>query len=112
MQIQIRWKGCEKSQSAENKLNEGLFELEEKYAFLEPTVKAEIVSYKNDAATPFKARITLFGKNKATLRAEFAAKDINSAINGSLEKLDDQCRRIKVKKQNHDDKEGTKVFQK
>ena len=110
MQTQIRWKGCPKSESAEGNLAIGLSSLEDKYEFLEPTAKCEIVAYKNDSKKPYKVRINLFCTCKKTVHGEDSSDDINSAISGAIDKCDDQCRRLKTQKQNHNKKEGCKAF--
>lgn len=94
MNLQIRWKDCDRSKAVEAGVEDTLSSLG-KYNFINDDVKVEIVHY--DKRNTFKARINVHVKGKNILRAEAIGTNIYQAVNIALDKLEDQLRRAKTK---------------
>lgn len=94
MDLQIRWKDCDRSKAVENGIKSILSSLT-KYNFINENAKVEIVRY--EKTNVFKVRINVLVKEKNVLRAEATNKTIYGATNLALDKLEDQLRRAKTK---------------
>lgn len=94
MNLQIRWKDCDRSKAVEVSVKETLSSLA-KYNFINEDVKVEIVHY--DKRKLFKARINVHVKGKNIIRAEATGTTIYGAVNTALDKIEDQLRRAKTK---------------
>ncbi len=94
MNLQIRWKDCDRSKAVEAGVKQSLSSLA-KYNFINDDVKVEIVHY--DKRNIFKTRINVHVKGKNILRSEATGTTIYGATNNALDKLEDQLRRAKTK---------------
>lgn len=94
MNLQIRWKDCDRSKAVESGVQDILSTLA-KYNFINEDVKVEIVHY--DKRNTFKARINVHVKSRNILRAEASSTTIYGATKTALDKLEDQLRRAKTK---------------
>lgn len=94
MNLQIRWKDCDRSKAVEAGVEDILSSLA-KYNFVNENIKVEIVHY--DKRNIFKTRINAHVKGRNILRAEATGNTIYGATNLALDKLEDQLRRAKTK---------------
>lgn len=94
MNLQIRWKDCDRSKAVEAGVKDTLSSLA-KYNFIGQDVKVEIVHY--DKKDVFKTRINVHVKGKNILRSEAVDTTIYGATNAALDKIEDQLRRAKTK---------------
>lgn len=94
MNLQIRWKDCDRSKAVEAGLNDILASLT-KYNFIADDVKVEIVYYSKINA--FKARINVRVISRGVIRSEASAPTVYGAAKAALDKIEDQLRRAKTK---------------
>lgn len=94
MNLQIRWKDCDRSKAVEAGINDILASLT-KYNFITDDAKVEIVHYAKTGI--FKTRINVRVVGKNVIRAEATAPTVYGATNAALDKIEDQLRRAKTK---------------
>lgn len=94
MNLNIRWKSVDKSDSVISFLEEKLGRVFD-FQFVEEDVKVEFVHY--DKEHSFKTRISLNIRSDKSIHSEASSNDILTSINLSIDKLVDQLRRLKTK---------------
>jgi len=95
MKLQLRWKDCDRSVSVESSIRDALASLD-KYNFLNENAKCEVVYYPKTKL--FKVRINVDVRGGKILRTEACSNNIHTATNLSLDKMEDQLRRVKTQK--------------
>ena len=95
MTYTIRWKDCRPSDAVESFVAEKIAKFSDFHFVKEETqIKIEIVYYSKDRE--YKTRMNLPIPSKATLRGESSDGDILTSINKCVDKIVDQCRRVKT----------------
>ena len=99
MTYTIRWKDCKQSDAVESFVAEKIARFADlNFVKDETQVKVEIVYYAKNKE--YKTRINLPIPKKGTLRGEASDNDVLTSINKCVDKIIDQCRRVKTQYQN------------
>ena len=94
MNLNIRWKSIDKSESIKNYLKEKLLKIFE-FQFVEDNIKVEFVHYTKEHE--YKTRLSLKIHASNSIHSEASNKNILTSINMSINKIIHQLRHIKTK---------------